>query len=293
MLLHDEGGTGRSEARHLFLFSTCLLMCVKSEKAGKWQLKVLMRMASGVSFDVKGGLLFAVTKAGGDRSRTFLFGCLEQHECAKWKTAFTSALDAATRGDDLVPSADTDAKVGSLLLGLKGALGGDDDRQHTQQPPQQLSNKSAAAATAAAAAAKPAPAQPADDDDPFAAIARRPSKSAAPPTAAPAVAAPSASTAFDLFGAPASAAPAAPAKAALSGDALMALYAQSSAPAAVSAAPVLAPTGPNYGAPLFGAPFAQAQQPQQPHLFAAAPVAHAQQQPQQQPPKHDPFASLL
>jgi hypothetical protein len=43
-LLQDNAGTGRTEPVQLFLFNTCLLICRRSDKVGKWDLRVLMRM---------------------------------------------------------------------------------------------------------------------------------------------------------------------------------------------------------------------------------------------------------
>jgi hypothetical protein len=303
--------TRTTTQRHLFLFTACLLICVKADKPGKWTLRVLMRMNDGVSFVVKGGLLFSLTA----KNRTFLFGCLEQQECIKWKTAFSTALSLDTAA---APSAkEHDHDVGGVLQGLKGALGAFADEEPVVE-----ARKPAAptAATPAAAAPKQATKAPAaDDDDPFAAIARRPSKSAQPTTTTTAAA-----PALDLFGTPAAPPAAAPAPAsgasALTGDALMKLYAQSAQPqvqttphyandffatpaSGFGAAPTQAGAFGGFSgfgaAPTqagafggFGAPLAPAQ-PQQQLAVAPTPTATPTVAQQQQQAKHDPFASLL
>lgn len=261
-------------------------------------------------------MLFSVTAKG----RTFSFGCLEQHEVGVWTKALNQAINDNSADVSSATEKAEDPKLGGLLLGLKGALGGDDDDVADDAPLQRNSSstKSAPAATATAAAAAAD-----DDDDPFAAIARRPSLNNAKPAAAPVVAG-----GFDLFATattpvqPTPAAAPAASGGALSTDALMRLYAQSAAPAptpVAMAAPALHPTGPNYnltfggspagGAAGFGggggfppaqAPYAQVH-PQQP-LFGGVPQQQQsffgvpQQQQQQAAPQQsnvDPFASLL
>jgi hypothetical protein len=258
-----------------------------------------MRMNDGVAFAVKGGLLFSLTA----KNRTFLFGCLEQQECVKWKTAFSTALALDTAAPP--PSAkEHDHEVGGVLQGLKGALGAfaDDEPVVEARKPAAPTATAAAAAASAAAPKQATKAPAADDDDPFAAIARRPSKSAPPPTTT------AAAPVLDLFGAPAAAPAAAPAPAsgasALTGDALMKLYAQSAAvqPHVQTAPPHYAndffatPASGFGAAPTqagafggFGAPLATAQPQQQPALAPTPAPALAQQQ----QAKHDPFASLL
>jgi hypothetical protein len=267
-------------------------------------------------------LLFSVTAKG----RTFSFGCLEQHEVGVWTKALNQAINDNSADVSSATEKAEDPKLGGLLLGLKGALGGDDDDAADDAPLQRNSSSTKSAATATTTTTTAAAAD--DDDDPFAAIARRPSLNNAKPAAAPAVAG-----GFDLFATsttpvqPTPAAAPAASGGALSTDALMRLYAQSAAPAptpVAMAAPALHPTGPNYnltfgGSPAGGAagfggggfPPAQTQyaqvhpqQQQQQALFGGVPQ-HQQsffgvpQQPPQQQPQHqqqsnvDPFASLL
>lgn len=250
--------------------------------------------------------MFSVTAKG----RTFSFGCLEQNEVGQWTKALNQAIDDTS--DSSTASDKEDPKLGGLLLGLKGALGGaDDDEPPADEPLHRHTS------TTAKSAPTPAAAPAADDDDPFAAIARRPSLQGKPAAVTAA--------SLDLFAtAPQAAQPTPPAPqvaaptsagGALSSDALMRLYAQSAVPAASAPVPMMAPalqpTGPNYkiafggGSPaatafaaqppagaLYAQPGFQApygQQQQQQHQLFGAPA-----QPQAQTNNNvDPFASLL
>jgi hypothetical protein len=48
-MLYDASHLNK-EVVGLFLFNTCLLLCRKSEKPGKWDLRVMIRMNEQVKF---------------------------------------------------------------------------------------------------------------------------------------------------------------------------------------------------------------------------------------------------
>ena len=192
LLLHDNAGSGRTEAVKLFLFNTCLLLCRRALKPGKWDLRVLMRMNKAIRYEERGQLQFAVTAKG----RTFKFGAMERGEVRAWLQAFEKAVRDKREPPKL--QAD-DGQLGGLLDGLKAGLSfaDDDDDLGEYGKPSSASNSSSRSASRASNASAPrAPSDDEadangannddDDDDPFAAIAKRPSAGGAAKSSAPA-----------------------------------------------------------------------------------------------------------
>ena len=192
LLLHDNAGSGRTEAVKLFLFNTCLLLCRRGVRPGKWDLRVLIRMNKAVRFEERAQLQFSITAKG----RTFKFGAMERGEVRGW----LKALEAAVADKREMPKPELDdPKIGGLLDGLKAGLSFDDDDGGAGADDDFAPRSSTGSSGRSKPAAPRAPSDDEggnndgdDDDDPFAAIAKRPSTGQKRAPAAAAAAAPAA-----------------------------------------------------------------------------------------------------
>jgi len=115
-LLQDRT-SGVSENVFLHLFNTALLICRKSSRQGYWNLRVLIRMNSGVKAAIVGRLSFSVSARG----KRFEFGCMKSADAQEWVDRINLTAKQDPRREYENAKSDTVAD-GGLLEGLKAGL---------------------------------------------------------------------------------------------------------------------------------------------------------------------------